>query len=195
VVKDKHEDISSSDNYRGITIGPVISKVFEVRLLDKFGSTLESNDLQLGFKKKLGCEPCVYLLQNVTDYFACKSSPVFIASLDASKAFDRINHEKLFVKLFERGAPRCFISVLEKRYSKLIFCVRWNGILGGVFRVVCGVRQRGRLSPFLFNIYVDKLLNLLSISGHGCQVGTVFYGCFMYADDLILLSPSLRSLQ
>jgi len=39
-----------------------------------------------------------------------------MASLDASKAFDRINHEKLFVKLFERGAPQCLISVLENWY-------------------------------------------------------------------------------
>jgi len=47
----------------------------------------------------------------------------------------------------------------------------------------------------LFVQYVDELLYLLSISGHGCHVGTVFYRCIMYADDLILLSPSLCSLQ
>jgi len=109
LVKDKHGDISSSDNYRGITISPVISKVFEVCLLNKFGSFLESNDLQLGFKKKIGCGPGVYLLQNVTDYFSCRNSLVFMASLDASKAFDRINHEKLFAKLYERGAPHVLL--------------------------------------------------------------------------------------
>ena len=42
--------------------------------------------------------------------------------------------------------------------------------------------------------YVDELLYLLSINGHGWHVGTVFYGCIMYADDLTLLSPSLCSL-
>ena len=40
LVKDKHGDTSSSDNYRGITISPVISHVFEVCLLNKFGSFL-----------------------------------------------------------------------------------------------------------------------------------------------------------
>jgi len=72
----------------------------------------ESNDLQFGFRKKLGCGSGVYLLQNVTDYFVSRSSPVFMASLDASKVFDRKNYEKLFVKLSDRGAPQCFISVL-----------------------------------------------------------------------------------
>ena len=33
------------------------------------------------------------------------------------------------------------------------------------------------------------------MDGHECHVGTVFYGCIMYADVLILLSPSLCSLQ
>jgi len=149
----------------------------------------------LASRKKLGCGPGVYLLQNVTDYFVSRSSPVYMASLDVSKAFDRINHEKLFVKLSEHGAPQCFISVLLNWYSKLTSCVRWNDILIGVFRVVCGVRQSGILSPFLFKIYVDDLLYLLSTSGHGCHVRTVFYGCIMYADDLILLSPSLCCLQ
>jgi len=80
----------------------LFQKFFEVCLLKKFGSFLERNDLQLGFKKKIGCGPGVYLLQNVTDYFSCRNSPVFMASLDASKAFNCINHEKLFAKLYER---------------------------------------------------------------------------------------------
>ena len=118
-----------------------------------------------------------------------------MASLDASKPFDRINQEKLFVKLSDRGAPQYFIRKLQHWYSKLTSCVRWNGILSGVFRVACGVRQGGILSPFLFSIYVDELLYLLSTSSHGCHVGTVFYERIMYADDLILSSPSLCSLQ
>ena len=57
------------------------------------------------------------------------------------------------------------------------------------------MRQGGILSPFLFNIYVDELLHMLSISGFGCHIGSAFFGCIMYADDLILLSPSLCGLQ
>jgi len=79
LVKDKHGDTSSSDNYRGITISTVISKVFEVCLyLTNLAVLLKVyNDLQLGFKKNVGCGPGVYLLQNVTDYIACRSSPVW----------------------------------------------------------------------------------------------------------------------
>jgi len=57
------------------------------------------------------------------------------------------------------------------------------------------VLQGGILSPFVFNIYVDELLHKLSKSRYGCHVGNTFFGCIMYADDLILLSPSLCRLQ
>jgi len=48
---------------------------------------------------------------------------------------------------------------------------------------------------FCSTFMLNDLLYLLSTSGHGCHVGTVFYGCIMYADDLIVLSLSLCSLQ
>jgi len=48
-----------------------------------------------------------------------------MALLDASKAFDRID-QTVFSK---RGAPQCFINVLFSWYSKLISCVRCNGVL------------------------------------------------------------------
>jgi hypothetical protein len=56
------------------------------------------------------------------------------------------------------------------------------------------------LSPILFNIYVDDLNNydckpLLNTSGYGCHVGRALYGCIMYADDLLILSPSVCGLQ
>ena len=52
----------------------------------------------------------------------------YIASLDASKEFDRINHDKLFSMLVKRGAPQCFVCVLSCWYSKLVSHVRCNGI-------------------------------------------------------------------
>jgi hypothetical protein len=73
-MKDKNGDMSSLDIYRGLTVSPVISNIFEGCLLVKFQQLLLSNELQLCFKKNIGCGPATYLTltQQVVNYFTSK---------------------------------------------------------------------------------------------------------------------------
>ena len=59
----------------------------------------------------------------------------------------------------------------------------------------CGVRQGGVLSPHLFNLYIDDVINRISNSKYCCNVRFACVSIFMYADDLILMSPSITVLQ
>ena len=67
--------------------------------------------------------------------------------------------------------------------------------MSNLVHIKSGVRQGGILSPFLFNVYVNDLLCTLRLSGLGCHVQNLFMGCIMYADDLLLLSSSVKELQ
>jgi hypothetical protein len=49
IVKDKRDDFTSLDNYRPITLSPVISNIFEAVLIEKFASYFGADDLQFGF--------------------------------------------------------------------------------------------------------------------------------------------------
>ena len=73
--------------------------------------------------------------------------------------------------------------------------MKWNSVFSKPYSVSCGVRQCGILSPFLFNLYINDLLKDLLAKDYGCHVGSVFFGCFIYADDIIILSPTLCGLQ
>jgi hypothetical protein len=93
---------------------PVLSKIFELCILHKFGSFFYSHDLQLGFKKGVGCVPAVFAVQETVKHFTDRDSrpTVYAAALDATKAFDSVNHGLLFRKLKDRNVPPCLINTL-----------------------------------------------------------------------------------
>ena len=53
------------------------------------------------------------------------------------------------------------------------------------YQLQYGVRQGGVLSPVLFAVYVNSLIESLWQSRYGCYIGSLFDGCVMYADDLL----------
>ena len=114
--------------------------------------------------------------------------------LDASKAFDRVNHVHLFNKLIARGIPGYIVRLLIFWYTNQKMSVRWGNVISSDFLVCNGVRQGGVLSPFLFNIYVDQLSSELNHQPVGCVISNVKINHLMYADDLVLLAPSASGL-
>jgi hypothetical protein len=163
--------------------------------LELYNNYLKTDDLQFGFKKQLGCPSAIFVLRQIVEYYNERGSNVYIASLDASKAFDRVNHFKLFSAMLKRGLPTSVVDLMANWYLKLSIVVRWNGFNSGVLRVLSGVRQGGVLSPSLFNIYVDSIICRLRKSSLGCHFFKCYVGCIMYADDILLLSASLIELQ
>ena len=93
---------------------------------------------------------------------------VFGCFLDASKAFDRVSHLKLFSKLLEKNLPPTIIRVLFSCYRDQKSSVLWNKALSENFSVSNGVRQGGFLSPILFIFYIDALLTRLESQAVGC---------------------------
>ena len=111
IVKDHQGNLSDVNNYRGITISPIPSKIFEHALKIVFGGFLSSSPWQFGFKRKSSTMHAVYCLKETVDYYINNGSRVFCAFLDASKAFDRLVHSGLFLKFIAKGLPKIFIEL------------------------------------------------------------------------------------
>jgi hypothetical protein len=195
LVKDKNNNINNISNYRPITLTPVISKVFEALLLRICEGNLVTSDLQFGFKKGIGCPDVIFSVRTVVNHFVERGSSVYAATLDLRKAFDSVNHSKLYETLRQAGIPLPIIDVIRCWYSKMFVTVRWNDCLSDYFYIPCGVRQGSVISPYLFNLFINVLICQLKLANIGCHIENNFYGCFLYADDIIILSPSVLGLQ
>jgi hypothetical protein len=186
---------SSVDDFRGISISPVVSKIFEKCVLDRYAHFFQTSDNQFGFKKGVSCSHAVYSVKSVVDFYTKSGTTVNLCAIDLKKAFDKMNHYGLFIKLMDRMLPVNLLATLEHWFSICATCVRWGQCVSDFIQLTCGVRQGGVLSPHLFAIYVDDIVKILWRANLGCCIRSVFVNIFLYADDIILLAPSVSSLQ
>ena len=102
------------------------------------------------------------LLKEILHYHKLHNTNSFVCFLDATKAFDRVNHSVLFTKLKEKNVPLYIIRLLHNWYYNQCVFVRWGSAIRSVIHPKNGVMQGGKLSPFLFNIYIDIISEKLN---------------------------------
>ena len=124
------------------------------------------------------------------------NSPAYTCFLDASKAYDRVNHWTLFRKLLNRSIHILIVRMLSMfGYTKQELRIRWGADVSPYLTISNGVRQGGILSPSLFAVYIDDVSSLLNTSKIGCHIDDVCINHVFYADDLCLMAPCEISLQ
>ena len=128
-------------------------------------------------------------------YYQHHGSNVYGCVMDMTKAFDNVKHSILFPKLVDKGIPAVFIRLLVVMYEKQVAYVRWNDTMSKSYPTNNGVKQGAVLSPLLFCVYIDELFDILRKKQTGCWVNEKFIGIVGYADDFLLLSPTLDVLQ
>ena len=164
-------------------------------ILIQFNNYFVTSPLQFGFKKSMSTTLCTGLVKNIAAHYMTHGSPVYSCLLDASKAFDLVDHSILFQQLLDRNTPGLLVHFLITWYSSQSCTVSWDGSVSTPFSVSNGVRQGGVLSPVLFTVYMDILLNMLKDCGVGCYWDGVLVGALGYADDIILLAPCPSALR
>ena len=195
VLKDKCGNVCDKSNYRPIALTNVSSKIIELCILSRYDNLLHTSDNQFGYKEKHSTDLCIFAFKQIISYYRKRNSPIFICFLDASKAFDKVNHSVLWKKLISKGIPLFIVKFLAFWYSHQTFCVRWGDTLSHSFLVTNGVRQGGILSPKLFNVYIDALCVKLTNSKIGCNFNGTFINNLAYADDMTVIAPCASALQ
>ena len=194
IPKGKRPNISLSENFRGICLQSMFCKLLDHMIFSREKNTLVTSDLQFGFKPKLSASLATAAVTETVDYYLDRGGSVYALALDASKAFDRVEYITLFHHLIDRNVNPFYVRILLNMYIKQQVRVSFNNTTSSYFGVTNGVKQGGVLSPTLYSVYIDDMLKKLEMSGYGCHVGDIYTGSIAYADDLILLSPTLGGL-
>ena len=77
----------------------------------------------------------------------------------------------------------------------LLAASKWCDCFSCWFNISARVRPGGVLSPDLYSIYVDDLIQKLIQLNKGCYYANLFAAALFYADDMALLAPSIKGLQ
>src|SRR5699024_6917467 len=93
------------------------------------------------------------------------------------------------------GVDESSIHLLKNLYQNCYTRIRLNEVTSNMVRLSSGVKQGDPLSPVLFNIVIDQLLENLNHSYLGVVLGDVRLPVLAYADDLALTASSDDDLQ
>ena len=153
----KEGDKSNCENYRPISVLPVISKILEKLICDQLREFLNENNIiskqQSGFRKLHSTETS--LLQTTDKWLMNIDKGLIngVLFLDLKKAFDTVDHQILLSKLevydIRNQALSLFKSYLDNRTQICHYlCSRGNRIRAK--KVICGVPQGSNLDPCCF---------------------------------------------
>ena len=199
----KNGSVNEVGNYRGISLLPVLSKVFTKILNNRLVKWAENHNLQkeeqAGYKKNYSTIDQIFSLQALCQkYITKKKGRFYVLFIDFTKAFDTIPHNLLWYKLIKSGVHGKLLKVLNSMYSNLKSCVRTRSGLTEYFQCTVGTRQGCMLSPFLFTLYISELVDMMK--NEGCQGVYVDEQntnilMFMYADDIASGTDTVSRMQ
>ncbi|GFS00723.1 retrovirus-related Pol polyprotein LINE-1 [Elysia marginata] len=115
--------------------------------------------------------------------------------IDYAKAFDRVNHEKLMKVLAKAGIPSHERRLVCEVYWKQSTKVKLTSGTTEDIMIQRGVRQECILSPSLFNLYSEYLLQEAISDESGILINGVNINNIRYADDTVILAESENQLQ
>ncbi len=101
----KKGDKNDPANYRGITLVNVISKIYSLILRNRINSWCESehvfNDSQYGFRDGRSTADAIFLLHAIIQKVLSKNSKLYCIFIDYQRAFDTVNRDALWAKLYK----------------------------------------------------------------------------------------------
>ena len=173
----------------------VMLKILQARLQQYVNQELP--DVQVGFRKAE--EPEIKFPISVGSQEKAREfqKNIYFCFIDYIKAFDCVDHKKLWKILKEMGIPDQLTSLLRNLYTGQEATVRTGHRTMDWFKIGKGVLQGCMLSFCLFNLYAEHIMwnARLDESQAGIKIARRDINNFRYADDTTLMAESKEKLK
>ena len=193
----KKGDLTNCNNWRGITLLSIPSKIFCKILINRIRETVDTQlrSEQAGFRKGRSCSDHIFVLRNIIEQCTEWRRKLIINFVDFEKAFDSIHRESLWKILRHYGIPCKIVQLIKAFYTNFKCTVGTSPGTG--FEVKSGVRQGCVMSSLLFILSIDWVMrSTMNRNNRGIR-WTLLSSLedIDYADDLALLSHSEAHMQ
>lgn len=201
----KGGDRYDPNNYRAISIGSCVGKLFSSILLARLVAFrriyCKDPPNQLGFCKEAQCNDHIFTLRTIYEKFVIKKKTKVIACfVDFAKAFDSLARDALLHKIVTMGITGKFFDTLKNMYTNTCSRVKLINKLSKSIDHNNGVEQGHPLSPELFKMFIRDLSIFLNdcSTNHDLNfpyLADTLINHLLWADDLVLLALDEKSLQ
>ncbi|XP_073668649.1 uncharacterized protein [Paramisgurnus dabryanus] len=195
----KKGDLGSCNNWRGIMLLSVPSKVLTRIILDRLKDAVEEKlrPEQAGFRKEKSCTDQIATLRIIIEQSLEWQSPLYLNFIDFRQAFDSVDRETIWQLLNHYGIPQSFITLIQQLYEGATCQIIHNGKLTEEFEVRTGVRQGCMLSPMIFLLVVDWVMHQTTKTGKTGIQWSINQSLedLDFADDLCLMSQKCQHMQ
>jgi hypothetical protein len=197
----KKGSVSDPSNFRPISLVntclKLLTSLMTARLTFWCDKHSKISEYQAAYKKGYGCEDHVFLLNSIIQNgLQSKKGRVYALFVDLSKAFDLVSHSKLWTKLSNVGLSPKFIGMIKSVYKNASANVVTNEGTSYSFPLKKGVLQGENLSPKLFTIFINDLVNVMYTSGiPALKIASLDIHLLLYADDIVLVASNSIYLQ
>ena len=195
----KKGDKTDPSNYRPISLTCVLCKVLEHVVASGISKHFTDQhilfELQHGFREKRSCETqLIMLVDELAKNMQAKKQTDLIL-LDFSKAFDKVAHEKLLLKLHFYGIRGNTLNWIKDFLDNRSQSVLLNGSNSDNIPVSSGVPQGSVLGPILFLAYINDLPDQVRSRVRLFADDTAMYLALDKQDDSEILQKDLESLE
>ena len=195
----KKGNLQECGNWRGVTLLPLVSKVFSKVLINRIQTGVDSalRKEQAGFRKGRGTVEQIFVLRNILEQVNEWNSTIYIHFVDFEKAFDSIHRDSLWIIMSQYQIPKKLIQMTKALYEDFQCSVIDENETTDLFPVRTGVKQGCCMSGFLFLLVIDWVMRK-TVDGERTGVRWKFTSMLEdldFADDLALLSSTMNHLQ